>query len=90
MLAAVDEAIGQIVSAIETAGMGDNTLYLFSADNGGPNPGSLSDNGPLRASKGRCMKEAFAVAPSPAGRVKSLRENVSANPCISSIGTRRL
>ncbi len=49
MLAAVDEAIGQIVAALETTGQRDHTLILFSTDNGGPPPGS---NAPLRAFKG--------------------------------------
>jgi arylsulfatase A-like enzyme len=49
MLSAVDEAIGQIVTALEGAGLRDNTLILFSADNGGPKPG---DNTPLRGYKG--------------------------------------
>jgi arylsulfatase A-like enzyme len=52
MLAAVDEAVGQIVGAIDAAGMRGNTLFIFSSDNGGPNPKALSDNGPLRAGKG--------------------------------------
>jgi len=52
MLAAVDEAIGQIVGELETAGLRKNTLIVFSSDNGGPSPGTLSDNGPLRAGKG--------------------------------------
>ena len=51
MLAAVDEAIGQIVTAIDTAGLRENTLFLFSADNGGPTAFS-NNNGPLRAGKG--------------------------------------
>lgn len=49
MLAAVDEAIGQIVRALEQAGMRDNTLIVFSSDNGGPKPG---ENTPLREYKG--------------------------------------
>ncbi len=49
MLAAVDEAIGQIAGALEKAGIRDNTLIIFSTDNGGPVP---TDNGPLRARKG--------------------------------------
>ncbi len=52
MLSAVDEAIGQIVTALEKQGMRENTLIVFSADNGGPNPKSLSTNGNLRAGKG--------------------------------------
>ncbi len=49
MLAAVDEAIGQIVNALENAGLRENTLIVFSSDNGGPKPGS---NLPLRDFKG--------------------------------------
>jgi arylsulfatase A-like enzyme len=52
MAAALDEAVGQIAAAIEAAGLIDNTLFIFSSDNGGPDPGRTSDNGPLRAGKG--------------------------------------
>lgn len=52
MLSAVDEAIGRIVEALQTSGIRDNTLIVFSADNGGPNPRGLSDNGVLRSGKG--------------------------------------
>ena len=49
MLAAVDEAIGQIVDALEKTGKRENTLIVFSSDNGGPRPGT---NTPLRDFKG--------------------------------------
>jgi arylsulfatase A-like enzyme len=52
MLAAVDEAIGQIVATLEETGMRKNTLIIFSSDNGGPGPGNISMNGDLRAGKG--------------------------------------
>ena len=75
MLAAVDEAIGQIVSTLEKSGLRENTLIIFSSDNGGPRPG---DNTPLRAFKGTIYEggvraAAFASWPGhiPAGvRVK--------------------
>ena len=38
MLAAMDEAVGQIVAAVEKAGVRENTLFIFSSDNGGPRP----------------------------------------------------
>jgi len=72
MLAAVDEGIGQIVTALEKAGLRENTLIVFSADNGGPPPGS---NAPLRGFKGSVWEGgvrgcAFANWPGriPAGR----------------------
>ncbi|CAN5120031.1 arylsulfatase [soil metagenome] len=52
MLAAMDEAVGTIVSAVEEAGVRKNTLFIFSSDNGGPAPGRVTDNGPYRAGKG--------------------------------------
>lgn len=49
MLSAVDEAIGQIEESLRRAGQLENTLMVFSSDNGGPPPG---DNTPLRDFKG--------------------------------------
>jgi len=52
MLAAVDEAIGQITAALVEKGLRKDTLIIFSSDNGGPNPGKVTMNTPLRAGKG--------------------------------------
>jgi arylsulfatase A-like enzyme len=52
MIAAMDEAIGQIVAAIDDRGWRKDTLIIFSSDNGGPAPGRVTSNGPLRAGKG--------------------------------------
>ena len=49
MLAAVDEAIGRIEDSLKKAGLLENTLIVFSSDNGGPPPG---DNTPFRDYKG--------------------------------------
>ena len=72
MLAAVDEAIGQIEAALKQAGRLENTLIVFSSDNGGPSPG---DNTPLRDFKGSIFEggtraAAFAMWPGriPAGQ----------------------
>jgi len=51
MLAALDEAVGQVVTAIDRKGLRKDTLILFSSDNGGPNPGRVTSNGPLRGAK---------------------------------------
>ena len=52
MVAALDEAVGQIAAAIDETGRRKNTLFIFSSDNGGPAPGKVTSNGPLRAGKG--------------------------------------
>lgn len=62
MLTALDEAIGQIVQAIDTAGVRSNTLFLFTSDNGGPQPGVVTSNGPLRAGKATHYEGGVRVA----------------------------
>ena len=61
MLAAVDEAIGQIVAALDEKGMRKNTLIIFSSDNGGPGPGKQTMNTPLRAGKGTIYEGGIRV-----------------------------
>ncbi len=62
MLAAMDEAVGQISAAVDAAGIADNTLFLFSSDNGGPSPKVVSSNGHLRAGKGTVYEGGVRVA----------------------------
>jgi arylsulfatase A-like enzyme len=52
MLSAMDEAVGKVLAALDEKGIRDNTLIIFSSDNGGPAPGKVTSNGPLRAGKG--------------------------------------
>jgi arylsulfatase A-like enzyme len=52
MLSALDDAVGAIVTEVERRGMRKNTLFVFSSDNGGPQPGVVTDNGKYRAGKG--------------------------------------
>ncbi len=52
MVAAEDEAIGQIIAALENKGLRQNSLIVFCSDNGGPDPGVITSNGPLREGKG--------------------------------------
>jgi len=61
MVAAMDEAIGQVVATLKEKGILDNTLILFSSDNGGPAPGRITDNGPLRAGKGTIYEGGMRV-----------------------------
>jgi len=67
----MDDAIGRVLEALEKRGMRENTLILFSSDNGGPLPLG-ANNGPLRAGKGTVYEggvrvPAFAVWP---GRIR--------------------
>ena len=73
MLAAMDEAIGQILAALDGKGLRRQTLVVFSSDNGGPAPGRVTDNGPLRAGKGTLYEGGVRVAACVAweGRIKA-------------------
>jgi arylsulfatase A-like enzyme len=51
MVAALDEMVGKIVAAVDETGRRGNTLFIFSSDNGGPRPGVVTSNGPLRGGK---------------------------------------
>jgi arylsulfatase A-like enzyme len=62
MLAAMDEGIGQIVAAVEAAGVRKNTLFIFSSDNGGPAPGRVTDNGKYRGAKATLYEGGVRVA----------------------------
>ena len=61
MLSAVDEAIGQVTAALAEKGLRENTLIIFSSDNGGPGPGSATMNTPLRAGKGTLYEGGIRV-----------------------------
>lgn len=62
MVAAVDEAIGKIMAALRKHGMADDTLFVFSSDNGGPSPGKITDNGPFQGAKGSLHEGGVRVA----------------------------
>lgn len=72
MVAAMDQAIGEIVAAVEAKGQRGNTLFIFSSDNGGPDPGKMTSNGPLRAGKGALYEGGVRVCALAAwdGRIK--------------------
>jgi arylsulfatase A-like enzyme len=62
MLTAMDDAVGKIVDAVERSGARQNTLFIFSSDNGGPQPGVVTDNGKFRAGKGTLYEGGVRVA----------------------------
>ena len=49
MVASVDDAVGKVMDALEAEGVADNTLVIFTGDNGGWKP---TRNDPLRDGKG--------------------------------------
>ena len=51
MVTCMDDAIGDILTALEERGIRKDTLIFFCSDNGG-NPEQGADNGPLREGKG--------------------------------------
>ncbi|CAG5126095.1 unnamed protein product, partial [Candidula unifasciata] len=54
VVAALDDSVGAVYSALTDSGLLDNTIIIFSSDNGGPANGmedSASSNWPLRGSK---------------------------------------
>jgi len=60
MIASVDESVGRIVATLERLGLAENTLVIFSSDNGGVGgyareglgEKGITDNAPLRGGKG--------------------------------------
>ena len=62
MITAMDEAVGQIVAALDAKGLRESTLIVFSSDNGGVAPGKVSDNGRLRAGKTTLYEGGVRVA----------------------------
>lgn len=50
MMTHMDSAIGDVVQALKDKSLWDNTIFVFTADNGGED-GGFADNSPLRGSK---------------------------------------
>jgi arylsulfatase A-like enzyme len=60
MIASVDESVGRVMRTLDELGIAENTVVIFSSDNGGLGgyereriqSGSVTDNAPLRSGKG--------------------------------------
>ncbi len=61
MIASVDESVGRVMQALERSALADNTVLIFSSDNGGvggyereglAGTRGITDNAPLRSGKG--------------------------------------
>jgi arylsulfatase A len=53
MVHSVDDAMGRVLAALDELGLADNTLLVFTSDNGGATHFRATDNRPLRSGKGR-------------------------------------
>jgi arylsulfatase A-like enzyme len=56
MMAAMDDAVGHVLSELRRTGREDNTLIFFLSDNGGPTAQNASDNTPFRGVKGDILE----------------------------------
>ncbi len=70
MIASLDESVGRVLSALEELNLADNTLVIFSSDNGGvggyareglKRAGGITDNAPLRSGKGSLYEGGIRV-----------------------------
>ena len=69
MIASVDESVGRVVATLDELGLADNTLVIFSSDNGGVggyeraglNKGGITDNAPLKGGKGMLYEGGIRV-----------------------------
>ena len=61
MLAALDDAVGRIVAAVDQAGLARDTLIVFTSDNGGPTWQTTSSNGPLNGAKATVLEGGIRV-----------------------------
>lgn len=61
MIASVDESVGRVLKTLDEFGLAENTVVIFSSDNGGvggyvregvKKAGDVTDNAPLRSGKG--------------------------------------
>ena len=59
MIEAMDLAVGRVLQAIDQAGIADNTVIVFTSDNGGFD--GVADNRPLRAAKGHLYEGGIRV-----------------------------
>ncbi len=61
MLAALDHAVGTVLSKLRQSDIEDDTLVMFLSDNGGPTPQTTSRNDPFRGTKGTVWEGGIRV-----------------------------
>jgi arylsulfatase A-like enzyme len=61
MMSALDDAVGDVLGALDKNGLSENTLVVFLTDNGGPTRTTTSKNEPLRGSKANTLEGGIRV-----------------------------
>ncbi|KXX66668.1 sulfatase-like hydrolase/transferase [Flammeovirga sp. SJP92] len=61
MTLAMDRACGNILEHLEKEGLADNTVIIYTNDNGGPTDGNASDNSPLSGTKASHLEGGIRV-----------------------------
>lgn len=68
MISRLDRHVGQLIDAVEALGLGEQTLFVFTSDNGAADPGTggadtafFQSVGPLRGWKGSLYEGGFRV-----------------------------
>lgn len=61
MVSALDDGVGQVLNALQSLKLEENTLVFFLSDNGGPENDNASDNGILREGKSSVYEGGFRV-----------------------------
>lgn len=61
MLMAMDDVVGDVLSALKKAALDKDTIIVFIADNGGPTPQTTSSNVPLRGFKAQTWEGGIRI-----------------------------
>ena len=61
VMSALDDAVGRVLAKVRELGQEEQTLIVFTSDNGGPTPSTTSQNGPLHGFKAQTWEGGVRV-----------------------------